>query len=213
MKMRNTVLSLLALPVLMGGCTVYQEGHLTENRVQVREHALVQEMELSDLNADGVAGLAHHYNKHGEGGVELTLLYDPSSRTNTAMHAAQSGARLTRGLQDNGVDAVRSNILPVQGRGDAAGVVVSYRSYTAHAPRDCGVMPGFSDTDLGHDEEYRLGCTMETLFARQVARPRDLLGRGRSADSADGKAFTNAVIAGRAGGLKDALEGQRASSE
>ncbi len=200
----------LAAFAALPGC-LYQEGTITENRVQVKEERFVQKIPLKEASGEYLAGLAKHYEKHGDGPVALSVTYDPRSRTNTAMHASQEAAHLVRTLRDEGVRNIKADILPVKEQGDGAVMIVSYMSYTAHAPKDCGVMPGINDTDISSDEEYRMGCTLETMFARQVSRPKDLLGQGRVDPTSDGRRASNMGEMYRGGLGNESLEGESAS--
>lgn len=207
----NTLLISFAALTLLSGCTLYQEGTLTENRVKVTEKKFVEEVPLRQFDDNYIAGLSHHYLKHGGGPMTLTVAYDPHSHTNTAMNASQEMARMVRGLNNNGVDDVRADILPVQGRGDEGLVVVSYMAYDASAPDGCTTMPGFENTVVDHDEEYKIGCTLETLYARQVSRPRDLMGRGMEGQTSDGRRAANMGELYRGGLGNKKLDGESAS--
>ncbi len=196
---------------LLSSCSLYQEGTLTENRVQVIEKKFVEEVSLKDATNHYVVGLAHHYDKHGDGPVDLSVTYDPKSRSNTAMNASQEAARLVRSLREEGVRNVNANILPVRGQGNQSIVIVSYMSYTAEAPRDCTNMPGFDDTDITHKEEYRIGCTVESMFAKQIARPKDLLGQGSAGSTTDARRAGNIGERYRIGTPNESLDGETAS--
>ena len=56
-----------------------------------------------------------------------------------------------------------------------------FAALTAQAPTGCGMIPGYTglpeaSTKTEGEPDYRYGCTVETLIARQVTRPSDLLG-------------------------------------
>lgn len=208
---KNSFLLSLTALALLSGCSMYQEGTLTENRVQVKEESFAQEIPVSQFDANTVAGMSQHYRKHGDGPVHLTVSYDPHSRTNTAMNASNNMARMVKDFKANGVQNVTADILPVQGQGDDGMVIVSYMSYTASAPKDCGLLPGTEDTKIDQVEEYRMGCTVETMIARQAAHPRDLMGRGSDGAISDGRRAANMGELYRGGLGNKALEGESAS--
>lgn len=208
--MKKILLSFTAV-ALLSGCSLYQEGTLTESRVQVKEEHFAEEIPVSEFNGNVIAGMSQHYRKHGDGPVHLTVSYDPHSSSNTAMNASNSMARMVKDFKANGVHDVAADILPVQGQGDDGMVIVSYTSYTAAAPDDCTVMPGFEDTKVDQNEEYRIGCTLETMYARQVARPRDLMGRGSDGAISDGRRASNMGEMYRGGLGNKALDGESAS--
>ncbi len=206
-----TVMAVLSASVLLSACDLYEEGHITENRVQVIEERFVEEIPLTDATPGYASGLARHYEKHGDGPVDLSVTYDPHSRSNTAMNASQSAARLAKNLRSEGVLNVKADILPLQDSGDESVVVVSYMSYRAEPPKDCTTMSGFDDTDISHDADYRLGCTVETIFAKQIARPKDLMGQGRIDPTTDGRRAGNIGELYRGGMGNESLEGETAS--
>jgi type IV pilus biogenesis protein CpaD/CtpE len=63
---------------------------------------------------------------------------------------------------------------------------------------------------LVNDENYRFGCTLDTVVARQV-RPKDLAGRGGDDVMNDGRRNANIVERYRTGEPNKALEGESAS--
>ena len=74
-------------------------------------------------------------------------------------------------------------------------------------------MEGFEGQNITVAEEYKLGCTVDTVFARQIARPKDLKGRGISATTTEGRSASNIVDMERSGAPKEALEGETASED
>ena len=80
-------------------------------------------------------------------------------------------------------------------------------------------MPGYTHpTDVQSEPnakpQYRMGCTVETLLARQVARPSDLLGKQGFETNADGRRQERVVSTRGYYGDKpnDALNGESATS-
>ncbi|MCB1783792.1 MAG: hypothetical protein KDI13_07315 [Alphaproteobacteria bacterium] len=203
-------LGVMALP--LGACEMYAPGSITEQRMQVQESVFSEDMMLSDFSDAHVSALARHYTAHGDGGLDVTVTYDPRSYRNTAMYATQGAAKIASDLRDAGVDDVRTNILPVQGQGDDAHVMVRYNSYTAKAPDGCGTMPGFSDgRKLEYNPDYKLGCTVDTMIAKQVAHPKDLLGQGNVDETTEGRSAANIIEVYRSGAKNEPLQGQTAS--
>jgi type IV pilus biogenesis protein CpaD/CtpE len=91
------------------------------------------------------------------------------------MRANDEAVRLSQAFRKEGVRDVLTSILPVREQGAESMVVVTYNGYQATAPANCGRMTGFDGPVLEHDPDYKLGCTVETVFARQIANPSDLL--------------------------------------
>ena len=212
-KLYGFLALLVSVSIALSGCSrkLYEEGSITENRVQVEQQKFSEQMTVSEFDEDFAASLGHYYSYHGEGTVDFSVLYDPKSRSNTAMHASQEASRIASLMRKNGIQDVKANILPVNDLGSEANVMLSFTSYTASAPKDCGVMPGFADRDVSRDDDYMLGCTVETVFARQVARPKDLAGNDNAGDTTDGRRAANIGEIYRTGAPNQPLEGQSAS--
>jgi pilus biogenesis lipoprotein CpaD len=141
----------------------------------------------------------------------MTVTYDPRSYRNTAMMASQEAARLSDRLRSMGVDQINANILPVNEQGDEARLLVSYNAYTAHAPKGCTSMPGMSDRVIEDNENYKLGCGIETMIAKQVARPKDLLGQENTDTYTEGRSTSNIIEDYRYGAKNEPLDGESAS--
>lgn len=202
-------LTLLALPACES--IVHEPTHLSQNRMQVEEEAFFEEVAVADLDDTYIAALSKHYSRHGDGAVDLTVTYDPRSKTSTAMTASNEIARISEALRKNGVRDVEVNIMPVKGQGGDAKALVSYTAYNALAPDDCTLMPGLGDLNVDNDDDYKIGCSVDTVFARQIARPKDLKGRAQNDLTSDGRRSSNIVEAYRTGARNEPLDGERAS--
>lgn len=213
-KNMKTFLAMVCMATPLTACSdLYAPGKLTENRVQVQEQGFSENMMLDDVNDAYIQALARHYTKHGGGGMDLTVTYDPKSYRNTAMKASQSAAALVAALRNQGVSDVRTNILPVKEQGDDAHVLIAYNAYTASAPEGCASMPGMDGSKLEYDENYKLGCGIETMMARQVSRPRDLMGREDTNATSEGRSASNIVEVYRYGSQNESLDGESASGK
>ena len=205
-----TVLAMIMVVMVLTGCDLHEETTLSQNRVQVQEEHFSDKMPVSSLNDAALRGLASHYTKHGDGPLALTVTYDPKSKTGNAMHASDAAAKLVSGLRTKGVSNVQANILPVKDSGSEMQALVSYTSYNALAPKDCSLMDGYENTNINNDEDYRLGCTIDTVFAKQIARPKDLKGNTNSGIT-DGRRMANSVESYRTGIPNEPLGGETAS--
>lgn len=204
--MRNFLLIILALTLPACSQSLYQEGTLTPSRAQVLEHDFYQQVALSDVNEGYLQNLARHFDKQGKDALHLEVVYDPAVKSSAmATHKAKA---LEASLRGYGVRSITSSILPVS---KADSLIVSYHYYTAQKPENCTMMPGYADTDIRPEEDYNLGCTVETLIARQISRPGDLLGRGNTDYETDGRSAANLVNHVRSGAFNEALGGEQAS--
>lgn len=199
--------ALLFLLALLPACEMYAESHMTDNRVQVRQEKFTEEIPTSTLTNDYVAGIADNYTKSGSGPVELVVTYDPQSRTNTAMRAGDEVARIATVLHHEGVKDVATSIMPVREQGHESTALVSFSAYRAEGPAGCDtMMQGFESRVLEPDPDYKLGCTEETLFARQIANPSDLLGDAQPPTYRDARPASNIVDLNRTGAQNKPLK-------
>lgn len=201
------VFSLLAL----GGC-LYEEGHLNENKIQLEQTRFSEQYEISALDESHLRVISDHYARRGDGPLYLSILYDPKSSVNTAMHASHSLTSLTGMMRRQGIQTINSNIIPAQGTGDEAQVIISYTAYDALAPQNCGMLNGFDSRMVDVDRDYRLGCTIDTVLARQIARPKDLAGRAGADPDTDGRRAGNIVETYRTGVPNEPLGGESAAN-
>ena len=204
-------LALIMLCMVLTGCNLREPSKLADKRLQVEQETFSDTVAVADLNASAVRGLSNHYRKHGDGPLELTVMYDPKSRTGGAMKASDEAARLASEMRAQGVADVDVSVMPVKDSGEEMQALISYTAYNALAPKDCDVMPGMRDLSMGIEEDYGLGCTVETLFAKQVARPKDLKGQGSTVLTSDGRRASNSVELYRTGVPNEPLEGENAS--
>ncbi|MEZ5814153.1 MAG: CpaD family pilus assembly lipoprotein [Alphaproteobacteria bacterium] len=208
-----TILGLIMLCMVLTGCKLHEPTRVSENRIQVEETEFSDRVRVSDLNEVALEGLAYHYRKHGDGPVMLTVAYDPKSKTGNAMHASDAAARLAKEMRKAGISHVEAGILPVNGQGGHMDALISYTAYNALAPKDCYTMPGYGVSTVEADDDYRLGCTFDTVFARQIARPKDLKGQGVVDMTTDGRRSANTVELYRTGIPNERLDGESASAE
>ena len=210
----NRFVSIFVLLVFMfclPACSLRTSGNFSENRVQLVDEKIVQEIPSADLTPAAVQALAEHYEKHGDGPFDLTLTYDPKSKDITAMSVSDRSAELVSALHKAGVSDVRAHILPIKDS-EGSTAIISYMGYNALAPKDCELMPGIEGRDINVNANYKLGCSVDTLFARQIARPKDLNGQETEALT-DGRRAANQVDVYRAGEPNEALDGVTATGE
>jgi len=100
-------------------------------------------------------------------------------------------SRFKDGLAKSGVHSVVAETMKAEGSDPT--LMVTYDAVTANAPAGCRNMPGMDDgltTEAVGD--YRFGCSVDTILAKQVYRPGDLAGNGAS-DPIDGRRAANTV--------------------
>lgn len=208
----------IALALLMGlfaflglsACDLETETSLSHNRMQVQPDQFFEQVPVSAVDESYVDRTVIDYRRQGAGPMDLTVTYDPVSKSNTAMKASARASDIAAVFARRGLADVKASILPVQDQGDGSSLMVSYDSYKALPPRDCPMMRGAEDRDFRPEEDYRLGCTLDTVMARQI-RPKDLAGRESADQKTDGRRNANIVEVYRTGTPNKALEGETAS--
>lgn len=154
----------------------------------VKESAMTQ-VPVQNVSQGYLAKVSSDYTRYGEGPMQITLVYDPSSKTYGAKNAFEDLARFKTVLQKQGVRDVTGEAL--QANNMAPTLMVSYNAVKAEAPAGCKNMPGFDDgLTVGDIGDYRFGCSTDTMMAKQIYRPSDLRGNDAS-DPGDGRRSAN----------------------
>ena len=206
--------SMAVLSMSLIGCNLYEPSTLHDRKIQVQEEMLTHDVSISAVDDAFLSGLARHYSKHGGGVMDLIVTYDPKSYRNTAMQATNEISNIVTSLRDLGVVNINANIIPIKDQGDDAHLLVTYNSFNAHAPEGCDrMMPGMNGRSVGDNDGYALGCSIDTIIARQVAKPQHLLGRGAVGGPTDGRSASNVVDLYRMGAENKELDGQQATDE
>ena len=216
MKLRHIIVPALLLCATACG-SFDRPTKLSTQRVEVLEGVEHLSFETRKLDTKTVEVLAYDYEAKGHGQVDITVTYDPKSKSNSAMNATNEAARIAETFLQNGVSSVEVNVLPVANSWNNSKTFLSYKSLTAQAPTNCGHMPGFKNIDEVGDVEahmkYGYGCTIEAMLADQVAHPEDLLGRDDQTLTSEGRRAEN-VLWGRGYYTREAfpeLGGERSS--
>jgi type IV pilus biogenesis protein CpaD/CtpE len=183
--------------IALGACAQqYSPSLMNTSKIELSRETHMEQIPHNMVDDLSMAILADQYTRYGTGPLELTMTYDPSSKTFTAMKALQELKKAEGMLKKKGIAGVKTSTLPVAGESPA--LMVLYPSAKAQAPSSCGTMPGLTNnaTDVQRDIDngYRIGCGIETMLAQQVYRPADLEGRGGDAMGVnEGRRLTNVV--------------------
>lgn len=178
MNMRSKIFqnSVLVLAVFMvGACTQTTPSMMNTNKIELAQETIVEQIPLADVNANLLAHLANQYRKHGNSAMDLVITYDPAAKDFTAMNAVHELGHIKQGLAANGVKNITAQTLAVlQG---TPSLMVTFDSVRAQAPSNCAPMPGLESNETGRFiGDYKFGCGVESMMAKQIARPRDLMG-------------------------------------
>ncbi|HEY8191261.1 MAG TPA: CpaD family pilus assembly lipoprotein [Alphaproteobacteria bacterium] len=206
-----TWIPVAAVAILLGACSMDVDSFAApEKKVQLRTESKSFTTRTAALDDAALAGIVDNYRHYGAGTADIAVTYDPKSKTNTAMNAANEAARITGYLRRKGVTDIAVDVLPVHDSGSVSDTMISYKSVTAEAPEGCESMGGLDGQPTLANEEYGYGCTIQMQIARQIARPKDLQGR-EGVSSGDGRRQSVIVETYRSGVRNEALEGETAS--
>lgn len=212
MARRNIPALMIGVCACMLSACLYEPSHMNASKVEVVEEPYSNTIPVSQFSSAAVEQAANHYSKHGDGPLELVVTYDPKSSRAGAMQATDEASRLAKLFREQGVSDIKTNIMPVNDGSEEMRAMLSYNAYNAQAPADCGMLPGMTDRQVEADQDYKIGCSIETMYARQVARPKDLMGQELD-PNADGRRAANIVETYRTGQPNKPLQGESASGD
>lgn len=199
----NIALSFLAVCAL-GACTQNSPSMMNTSPVELQKQTVIEQVPLNQINDALISALAADYKKLGSGVLELTMAFDPKSKTFTAMNALSKLKEVKTKLARKGVKSVVTETLAVEGAQPM--LMISFDSVQAQAPTDCETMPGLEvNKTTRFIDDYKFGCSVETMLARQVARPSDLEGVAGLDNGDGGRRESNIVDSYAAGAPQPTL--------
>lgn len=190
MKSSLALLTLVVLSLFQTACTVESESWVNQDRLEVRDDLFTDTIETRLINDDMIRAVGEYYYRYGNGPLNLVVSYNDHSRTNTRAKAETALKTIRDGLIQNGVQNINATTSVVAS--DTSTTLISFPALVADAPTNCGLMPGYEypaemQSDPSAPPKYKMGCTVETLLARQVSRPSDLLGKTGFETNSDGR--------------------------
>ncbi len=178
--MKNNLIktiNIFVAAVTLSACTQYTPSMMNKSQVQLSNATMMEQVLLKDINDSVLSALADHYLKNGTSMLDLTMTYNPTSKSFTAMKAVHKLKDIKEVLKKKGVTNITSQTMAIPN--GVASLMVSYDMVQALAPNDCALMPGLSKEDTTRFlEDYKFGCSTETMIAKQIAHPLDLQGNG-----------------------------------
>lgn len=219
--MQKIILSISAL-ALLSGCSVQSETWVNQaGRVEIKEEQFTDTFETAKINKTTIHAIGDYYDRYGNGTMNIVVSFDPKSKLNSQAQAEKSVLAIKSGLNKVGVSDITGAVSEMKGSGDFSTTLISFPALTASKPAGCGLMPGYEDpsADIPNDTNikppYGYGCTVESLLAKQVSKPSDLLGKQGFETNGDGRRAER-VLSGR-GYYSDKefpkLEGESASDK
>jgi pilus biogenesis lipoprotein CpaD len=158
---------------------------------QIVPETTLEQMPIENVTQSYLYNIADNYERYGVDTMQISLAYDPASKKYNAMKAFEDLAAIKAKLKKLGVRSITGET--VKSEGATPTLMISYDSVTAQAPAGCRNMPGFDDgLTTTQITDYRFGCSVDTMLAKQIYRPADLQGSG-AGDPIDGRRATNTV--------------------
>lgn len=186
------VLVMMGTTLLCGCARQSSPSMMNASRIQAVPETELQQIPVKNVSAGYLQKLADDYARYGAGAMQVSLAYDPATKNYSAVKAFQDLAKIKAGLGEYGVKNVKADTVKTDGQTDPV-LLVSYDSVHAAAPAGCYNMPGFDDgLTTEKNVDYRFGCSVDTMLAKQIYRPSDLQGYDGH-DLADGRRATNSV--------------------
>ena len=183
-----------AILLTTAACTLEEPTWVNSSRVEIHEEGFTDTFDTASLDAGTLRAIGVNYYRYGNGPMDVAVSYDPSSKSNTRSAAEAEVRRVQAELARQGVRNLRITATPAEKSGDISKTLVSFPALTARGPEDCAMMPGYENYQTqtaenaeGHPKDYRIGCSIETLIAKQVSRPGDMLGRPGFETNADAR--------------------------
>lgn len=193
---------------LLAACDLDHSTYLSPNRAQVEQQRYEAQVPVGSIDDNFYKALAQEYKSSGGGQLYLTFVYNPESGGSSAMAASELAGRASKKLRGYGVSDVKADILPVLDSAQSGKVLISYTKYAASGPKDCDVvMPGLENTAMELSWDYKYGCSLEGQIAKQVARPKDLLGNGAAPATSSGRRAANSTANHEAGIPNEPIDG------
>lgn len=190
---RKIILSGLVLgSCVLAGCSPQTTpSMMNTNKIQLTNETVLQQIPVADVKDGYLYKLADDYARYGAGGLQLSIGYDPKSKSYTAMKAFNDLADFKTRLTKMGVRNITAET--VKSEGATPMLMVSFDSMKAQAPAGCTTAPGVDDNlTTRFIGDYKFGCSVETMTARQVYRPSDLQGQDQM-DAGDGRRAANSL--------------------
>lgn len=185
------ILLLLGTSLLPACARQSTPSMMNTSKPQLVSETSLQQKPVKDVGTGYMRHLADMYSRYGSSTMRLSLAYDPASKTYGSVQAFKDLARIKSGLESMGVHGISAET--VKADGTEPTLLVSYDAVKAAAPAGCRTMPGFDD-GLTTEQvgDYRFGCSVDTMLAKQIYRPSDLAGNDEL-DDGDGRHAANSV--------------------
>ncbi len=178
MRYQKNLAALLFIPLValtLSACTQTTPSMMNSNKLIVAQETVIDQIALEDMNNGIISRIADYYNKNATGALGVTVTYNPNAKGFGRTQANQEAKNIAASLKKYNVKSVMTETVAVPN--SAPFVIINYDTTVALAPANCGETPGLEDYQTGRFiGDYKFGCGVETMFAKQIANPNDLYG-------------------------------------
>lgn len=192
MKKTTALILLVAATAALAACARQSTPSMMNTaKPQLVPETTLEQMPVSRISDGYLYKVADNYQRYGADTMQLTLAYDPASKQYTAMKAFEDLSSIKSRLKKLGVHSITGET--AKSEGVTPTLMISYDSLSAQAPAGCRNMPGFDDgLTTNAIGDYKFGCSVDTMIAKQIYRPSDLNGNA-AGDPMDGRRAANSV--------------------
>ena len=193
----------LCAAALLGACGnrdvpyMLESSRMNEAPITLEHERVVIKKPVSTLQDSDIEQAASQYTRKGEGPLYIVVSESAQGGKTNAPASAITPSALAAKFASLGVPAtaiIASSVPQEQG---PAVVLIAFDALGAKAPEDCQRMPGMDSPNTATREtfDYKLGCGVKDMVARQVAKPSDLMGVAGLGGENDGQRAANVVDA------------------
>lgn len=195
-SLRTLLLSVL-LCTGIAGCAdepwLMDQSTLTPQKMTLVENRHIVKKPLTQLSGGDIAEAANKYSRAGAGPMYVVVAYNEQGKgvdhsVDQKVHAIASE------LQSRGVAArdIVASTVPLETVEPVA--LIAFDTLEAQGPQNCTDMPGLKTLPGEEsDFDYKLGCGVKSMMARQIAHPADLEGKAGLGGHNDGARAANVV--------------------
>lgn len=207
MSLAAAVSTLLALAACSGdGVDVTTPSQMHIGKIEVQEQTVTEKLPASHVDLQAVSAVARRIQRGGNKDVSMTAPYLPGA----AGAMATTARSYAKAFAGEGVPRMAVTLVAADAP-HAQDIIVAYRALKAAASPDCKTLPGENGTeDINGFEGYKYGCSTQSVEAKMVADPADLLGKASVQDN-DSRRTGPIIEPYKAGTPNQELKGMNAS--
>lgn len=194
-------LILLSSVFVLGACQpskpwLMEDTNLDTGKMRIIESRHVVKKPLVEFTDEDMADAAYKYRREGAGPIYLAVAYNDMNAKGVDHDTAARAKDLALGLVEHGVTE-KIIISTVQLDAPIPVAVIAFDTLKAAAPAECDQRPTIDQAVLANNDgqdgyDYKLGCGVKSMMARQIAHPADMEGRDRMSP-ADAERMSNFI--------------------